>query len=198
MRKTNVREPRPVIPTIIGAGLTEQYYFEHLKRLFRYRIKVSSRNFGNENVFYIEKKLKKVLEDDGKAVCVFDAEVASWDESEREKLKKLRQRYDKNHGVLICDSFPSIEYWFLLHFKKSLKMFATSADVIKELLLCLKSYEKTERFLSKKDWVDEMTSDGKLSLAVSRAKEIGMGAGMSYSNIYNVIEELEAHTEDSV
>lgn len=190
-RKTNVREPLAIVPTFIGAGKTERYYFGHLKNLFGYRLKAASGNFGNENIFYVEKKLKKVLEGGGRAICVFDADVASWDESEKKKLMALRQKYAKNHDVLICDSFPSIEYWFLLHFKKSSKVFSTCAEVEKELLTFIKGFAKTERFLSRSDWVEKMSSGGKLELAVSRAKEISKRIGASYSNVYKAIEELE-------
>lgn len=81
-------------------------------------------------------------------------------------------------------SFPSIEYCFLLLFKKSSKISSTCADVEKELLTFIKDFAKTEHFLSRPDWVEEMSSDGKLESAVLRAKEIGMGKWTSYSNVY--------------
>ena len=79
----------------------------------------------------------------------------------------------------------------MLHLKKSSKMFLTCADVEKELLTLIECFTKTERFLSRSDWVEEMSSDGKLESAVLLAKEIGMGKGTSYSNVYKAIEELE-------
>lgn len=57
-------------------------------------------------ISFREKKLKRVLEEGGLAICVFDADVASWDESEKGKLVALWQKYAKNQDVLICDIFP--------------------------------------------------------------------------------------------
>ncbi len=52
------------------------------------------------------KELKRVFEERGLAICVFEADVASWDGAEKGKLVALRQKYAKNQDVLICDIFP--------------------------------------------------------------------------------------------
>ena len=115
-RKVKTRQQNAPIPTIIGAGITEQWYFSHLQRMFGYRVKVRPRFFGQEDKFQLTKKVESVIQDGGVAIAVFDAYVASWDEKERIKLDTFRKKYGKNENVIICDSLPSIEYWFLLHF----------------------------------------------------------------------------------
>ncbi|MCI1779061.1 MAG: hypothetical protein LKI53_03795 [Bacteroidales bacterium] len=39
-RRVGERQKRKIIPTVIGAGITEQMYFIHLRSLFGYRVKV--------------------------------------------------------------------------------------------------------------------------------------------------------------
>lgn len=109
-RKVKTRQQNVPIPTIIGARITEQWYFTHLQRIFGYRVKVRPRFFGQEDIFQLTKKVESVIQDGGVAIAVFDADVASWDEKERIKLDAFRKKYGKNENVIICDSLSSIEY----------------------------------------------------------------------------------------
>ena len=49
-RERATKELRQERTIIIGAGLTEQYYFSHLKKLFNVNIIVRPRFFGKENI----------------------------------------------------------------------------------------------------------------------------------------------------
>lgn len=109
-RKIKSQPQRNVIPTIIGAGITEQWYFTHLQKLLGCRIRVRPRFFGQEDIFQISKKVESVIDDGGFAIVVFDADVANWDEKENAKLVSMRKKYANNSNVIICDSLPSIEY----------------------------------------------------------------------------------------
>ncbi len=42
-------------------------------------------------------------------------------------------KYAKSKRVLLCDSLPSVEYWFLLHYENTNRHFGTSHAVIQEL-----------------------------------------------------------------
>ena len=42
-----------------------------------------------------------------------------------------------------------MEYWFLLHFRKTTKIFTACADAEREVSQYLKGYEKTEKFFKK-------------------------------------------------
>ena len=77
-RKTSLKQRRSPIPTIIGAGITEQWYFTHLKALRGYRVKIRPRFFGTETAAGLAKRIEEVLQDEGIAICVFDADVSSW------------------------------------------------------------------------------------------------------------------------
>lgn len=169
-RKVKTRQQNAPIPTIIGAGITEQWYFTHLQKIFGYRVKVRPRFFGQEDIYQLTKKVEAVIQDGGIAIAVFDADVASWDEKERQKLEAFRRKYEKNESVIICDSLPSIEYWFLLHFADIHRHFPTSQSVCKELEKYLEGYDKTEGFLSQPKWVRQLCESGNMDIAMTRAE----------------------------
>lgn len=189
-RKTSLRQRRNPIPTIIGAGITEQWYFTHLKTLRGYRVKIRPRFFGNETAAGLDKKIEEVLRDESIAICVFDADVSTWNEAERKKLTALQKKYEGNASVLLCDSMPSIEYWFLLHFKHTTRHFGTSKSVIKELKKYIPQYDKTEQFLSNQRWVEEMTGEGRQEQACEYADKMDTSGG-SYTRVNKVFPHIE-------
>lgn len=184
-RKTSLKQRRSPIPTIIGAGITEQWYFTHLKALRGYRIKIRPRFFGTETAAGLSKRIEEVLQDEGIAICVFDADVSTWNEAEHKKLDALRKKYKDNPSVLLCDSMPSIEFWFLLHYKNTTRHFGTSKAVIKELKKYLPQYDKTEQFLSNQKWVEDMSGEGKMEQACESADKTDITCE-SYTNVQKV------------
>ena len=185
-RKTSLRQRRSPIPTIIGAGITEQWYFTHLKALRGYRVKIRPRFFGTETAAGLDKKIEEVLRDESIAICVFDADVSTWNEAERKKLAALQKKYEGNASVILCDSMPSIEYWFLLHFRHTTRHFGTSKAVVKELKKYIPQYDKTEQFLSNQRWVEEMTGEGRQEQACEYADKTDSING-SYTKMQVVI-----------
>ena len=170
-RKQAQKQLKDPIPTIIGAGITEQWYFKHLQALRGYNVKIKSCYCGRENAFELDKRVDDVLEGQGFAIVVFDADVAQRNDKERQQVQQMKTRYANNKDVLFCDSLPSIEYWFLLHYKDVGRLFNTSNEV-KDLC------------------------DGKrLCQAIERCKQqedkVNRGESVSYSKVYKAIELLE-------
>lgn len=188
-RKESTTQVREAIPTIIGAGITEKWYFTHLQAKYSVRMKLRPRFFGKETVFTLEKKLTEVLKDGGRAIIVFDADVSTWNKAEKERLETMRSKYAKNSRVLLCDSMPSIEYWFLLHYANTNRHFGTSKAVITELVKHIKEFDKTETFLKNQKWVDDMSDDGRIEAAAQRAVAFGTD-GESYTNVWKALQEL--------
>lgn len=189
-RRVEIKAKREPMPTIIGAGITEQWYFTHLKFLYDYRIKVRPRFFGTETADGLAKKIAEVLADGGTAICVFDADVSSWNDVEKAKLDKLRSKYAKSKRVLLCDSLPSVEYWFLLHYENTNRHFGTSRAVVQDLRQHIPDYDKSEQFLSNRKWVAEMSGDGKQEIACSRAEQFGYD-GQSYSRVHQIFNGIK-------
>lgn len=176
--------------TIVGEGLTERCYFIHLKRLQGYRYTCKPRNFMQQSLEEIQKLVDRVLADYGIAICVFDADVARSKPSERLKLEQMRLKYKDNKNVVICDSMPSIEFWFLIHYLNTNKHFNSSKDVIEVLRKYIPDFSKHEKFLSQEKWVEGLLSEDGLKLACQRAEAMGI-TGASYSNVYKAFKIFE-------
>ena len=160
-----------------------------MQSLYDLKVKIRPRYFGNESIFTLEKLIKQVLDNEGLAIVVFDTDVSTWNESENKKLSALRQKYSKHKRVILCESMPSIEFWFLIHFINTNRFFRTSKSVIAELVKFIPKFDKNESFLSNKKWVYDMCQDGRLINACRRAKQLG-SEGESYSNLWKAFAYL--------
>lgn len=174
---------------IVGEGITEKYYFEHLKKLRKYSCTVKPRFFDKTGIDEISRTVNKLLMGGVSVICIFDADVAARDRVENEKLNKFKKKYQKNDLVTICDTLPSIEFWFLLHFVKTNKQFVNAKSLENELKKYLPNYDKTEKYLKNKTWVEQFMDQ--LNFACINAKAIDQTQGCSYSNIFKAIDLLE-------
>lgn len=189
-RKIKERKLKNPTITIIGEGATERYYFTHLKRLNGYKYTCKPRNFTEQSFDEMQKQIDRVLTDNGIAVCVFDTDVTRTRPSDKIKFDEMKFRYANNPTVILCDSMPSIEFWFLLHYLNTNRYFATSDDVITTLRRFIPDFSKHISFLSKETWVTELAKDNKLIDAISRASKISDGE--SYSNLHKLFVLLDA------
>lgn len=176
--------------TIIGEGATERYYFTHLKRLRGYNYVCKPRNFTEQTFDEMQKQIERVLADNGIAVCVFDADVTRTRPAEKAKFEDMKRKYADNPAVILCDSMPSIEFWFLLHYLNTNRYFATSDDVIDVLHRYMPNFSKHQSFLSKEAWVSELLNDDKMRQAAIRAEEFREGE--SYTNLHILFNELDS------
>lgn len=181
-RRIKERELKNPTITIIGEGATERYYFTHLKRLRGYNYVCKPRNFTEQTFDEMQKQIDRVLADNGIAVCVFDADVTRTRPAEKIKYDDMRRKYAKNPSVILCDSMPSIEFWFLLHYLNTNRYFATSDDVITMLRRFIPDFSKHQSFLSKEAWVLELIADNRIDKAIANANSIGLD-GESYSRL---------------
>lgn len=117
MRKARKNTATRQVIHIVGEGLTELFYFSHLKKILGYRYSISPRLFENNSIEKIDKKIKELLDEDVFVICVFDADVSRRSDAENKKMVSLKKKYENNPNVILCDSLQSIEYWFLLHFE---------------------------------------------------------------------------------
>lgn len=188
-RKQIIREPKSGI-YIVGEGITEQYYFSHIKKIFGFHCTIKPRFFGNTSIFDLRKKIEELLRGDIFIICVFDADVSTHNQSERKKLEQLQNKYRKNKNIFFCKSLPSIEYWFLLHYVNTNHYFNDSKAAEIALKKYIKEYEKTTRFLEKEKWVKDLCTEGRLSKTIECSRLFDPKNG-SYTNIYEAFDVLQ-------
>lgn len=157
---------------IVGEGITEQFYFSHLKFLRKYNYIVKPRFFGKNSISEIQKSVEKLLLGGVTVICVFDADVSVRNVSENENLKKFRRKYASNPHVILCDSFPSIEFWFLLHYTKTTRNFQSADEALIALNRYMPDFYKERSFLENIKWVENLCQDDKLATALVRSSEI--------------------------
>lgn len=189
-RKLKERKLKNPKITIIGEGATERFYFTHLKALRGYDYICKPRNFTQQTIDDIQTQAERVLADEGIAVCVFDVDVTRHNKVQLDRFEEFYRKYGNNENVIICESMPSIEFWFLLHFIKTNRYFASSDSVISVLRRYITNFSKQQSFLSKENWVSLLLSDDKLNIAVDNAKSISDN-GESYSNIHRLFTVLK-------
>ncbi len=192
-RKIKERKIKNPTITIIGEGATERFYFTHLKRLKAYKYICKPRNFTEQSFDEMQKQIERVLADDGIAVCVFDADVTRTKPAEKIKYEIMQRKYSGNPNVILCDSMPSIEFWFLLHFMNTNRYFSTSEEVIGILRRHIPNFSKHQSFLSKEQWVADLNAFNRLATAISNATSIS-DEGESYSNLYKLFNLLTSES----
>lgn len=189
-RRIESRSLRKPSVTIIGEGITEQFYFTHIRKILGYHFTIKPYYFSVTSLVEIDKKIAESIQDGGFAIAVFDADVANRSDVEKKKLDSIRKKYATKKNVILCDSLTSIEYWFLLHYENTNKYFKDSAATEAELKKHIPDYEKKKKFLQNIKWVEDLCSENKCAEAIRRAAGFGMEGG-SYSNIYNAFELFE-------
>lgn len=189
-RRIKERKLKNPTITIIGEGATERYYFTHLKRLCGYKYICKPRNFTEQTIDEMQRQIDRVLNDGGIAVCVFDADVTRTKPAERLKYERMYRKYSGNRTVILCDSMPSIEFWFLLHYLNTTRYFATSDEVISILRRFIPGFSKHQSFLSKETWVAAMLNEDRLGTAISTATAMAADSE-SYSNLYKLFNILD-------
>lgn len=187
-RKQKIREPKSGI-YIVGEGITEQYYFSHIKKTFGFHCTIKPRFFGNTSIAEMRKKIEELLRGDIFVICVFDANVATHNDSEYKKLEQLQNKYRRNKNLLFCNSLPSIEYWFLLHHEHTNRYFKDSKAAETALKKYITDYEKTAQFLEKEKWVQDLCSGDKISQAIEHSKRFEPEHG-SYTNVHEAFDVL--------
>jgi hypothetical protein len=136
----------PLILIICQGSQTEPRYFRALRagvrtRLVRIEVVPASKGKSAPGKL-LEVARRKAAEWDVKRSrdqvwCVFDTEQpGQWGD-----LNSIAQQA-KKAGVELAISNPAIEYWFLLHFKATNRLFKDASDAIAALRQCIPGYEK--------------------------------------------------------
>lgn len=207
------REMTPLLPFVVSGGQnTERYYFTHISHLTEFKFKIVPEYFGDESNYTeaFPKRIKHILKKntDAKIFCVFDWDTIYNNETNQAKHKAFEKAIgaDIDSGkVILCPSMPSIEYWFLLHFKNHTSLIKNCANAIGILAPYMKNcfpedkklskMLKNKKYIESLQWVENLCSDGKLEKAIERAetnintaKENNDLENQSYTYIYKLFK----------
>jgi hypothetical protein len=190
-RRINKREQRGIDQfVVIGAGFAEQYYFKYLNDLPDYTFIVRPSNFGNETSFQrMGKKVEAALASGSKALCVFDLDTAYNDKSVMKNYNDFVNSYKTNNKVIICENYPCIEFWFLLHFESCNKSLQNCQQAIQELHRYITDYDerKSEDYYKNHKWFDQLMANDGIINAIANSKGI-KETGKPFSYVFKALE----------
>ena len=143
---------------VVVDGETEYWYLQMLKHNepnIPFNIKPQILQKKNINQQY--DLVTALLEDDyDKVFWIVDLDVLLKEEREKNNSTSSLQQFlnyykslSKQNKVVVIVNNPCLEYWFLLHYKKTNKVFTACTDAEKQVSQKLKGYEKTEKFFKK-------------------------------------------------
>lgn len=147
------RNSKPIKPTnkriaVVGDGQTEKIYFDKLKEVEGLR-NVSlkpdlPKSVGSyKGVFDKAESLYEQGYDE--VYCLIDMDKVLSDNTLAKYLTD-KKRIEKK-GIIVFESNPCIEFWFLLHFIRTTKPFSNCESVEKELQRYIPNYSKNQQYL---------------------------------------------------
>ena len=157
MRKGRKIQTKQAFAVVVD-GETEYWYLQMLKQnepniLFDITPKILQKKNINQQ-YNLVIALSK--DDYDKVFWIVDLDVLLKEEREKkgntsslQQFLNYWQQLSKQNKVVVIVNNPCLEYWFLLHFQKTNKVFTACAGAEKQVSQYLKDYEKTEKFFKK-------------------------------------------------
>jgi hypothetical protein len=141
-------------------GDTEVWYLQMLKRNEReLNINIEPKLPSKKSISEQYKMVEKLSEVYTKVFWIVDYDVIIKEtreskkgtESSEQLFIRLKEKVEKNENVIVIVNNPCIEFWFLLHFEKTAKLFTDCNSAENQLKKYLKDYEKTRKYFIKQD-----------------------------------------------
>ena len=139
-RRQGHKRPGKVILIVCEGEKTEPIYFDALKRDVRLPslgIRIIPDQGSPISIVKRAIREKTELSPGDKVWCVFDVEQ----ENKNETFPKAVSLAKKS-GINLAVSNPAFEYWYLLHFRRTGRVFMNAREVITQLKKYLPKYEK--------------------------------------------------------
>jgi hypothetical protein len=157
---------------VLGDGQSEQYYLKHLKKLRNYKYAIRPSLFSSLTIESAEVIIDELLSGGCDQIIYFTDYDTIVSQGKQQQFADFKNKYGNHSEVFICESMPSIEFWFLLHYFKTTREFRNADEVLCELIKYMKGFSKEKAFLEKEKWVVELCKNGKLETAVNNASSI--------------------------
>jgi hypothetical protein len=180
-RKVNTRETHKTY-VVLGDGLTEQYYLKHLKTIKGYKYAIRPSLFASITIQTAEGIIDDYVLGGCDQVIYFTDYDTIVNQDKLAIFEKLKNKYAETPEVLICESMPSIEFWFLLHYQKTTREFCNANEVLIYLSRHLKDYSKSESYLRSSKWVEELFKNGNIDIAIKNSKIVLTEKGKNSSS----------------
>ncbi len=156
---------------VLGEGITEQHYLTHLKDLKGYKYSIRPKLFQCIGIEKAEGIIDELLSGGCDQITYLTDCDTIVNQGKKIEFDKLVKKYAEVQEVLICDSMPSIEYWFLLHFAYTTKEFVNCDEVVRDIKRYISDYSKKKTYLETDMWFKTLINDGGLDKAMANAEK---------------------------
>ena len=159
MRRGEKRQTQQSFAVVVD-GETEYWYLQMLKHNEpNIPFNIKPQILQKKNIKQQYELVTDLSEEEyDKVFWIVDLDVLLKEEREKksnpsslQKFLSYWQQLSKQNKVVVIVNNPCLEYWFLLHFQKTNKVFTACADAEKQVSQKLEGYEKTEKFFKNND-----------------------------------------------
>lgn len=184
---------------VIGEGETEWFYLDSLRIAKRYPFQMKPTFPKHSDWSFIFKQAHQCLKEQYDVViCLIDMDVVYNKPSEKSKYLQKKSKAEKE-GIVVIETNPCTEFWFLLHFLPSLssKNYRTYDDVLIDLRKYLPGYEKSKKYFKKNPLYEYLSKHGDINRAMSYAQQLLVLAQQtpedfhSYTQMHELLKLLE-------
>lgn len=178
-RKTGLKGKKTF--AFVVDGDTEVWYLQMLKRNERnLNINIEPKLPSKKSIKEQFKMVQSLANDYTQVFWIVDYDVIIKETKESKKgtesseqlFIRLRKKIQKKDNVVVIINNPCIEYWFLLHFKKTSKFYVDCNSAEKHLKQYLKGYEKSRKYFTKQDNDIYLKLRRNLNNAIQNSKKI--------------------------
>ena len=141
-------------------GDTEVWYLQMLKRNEReLTINIEPKLPSKKSISEQFNMVTELAQNYTKVFWIVDYDVIAKETREAKKgvetteqlFIRLKEKVEKTENVVVIVNNPCIEFWFLLHFENTTKLFTDCDSAEKQLKKHIKDYEKTRKYFTKQD-----------------------------------------------
>lgn len=197
-RNLQTRRERITV-AVIGEGNTEWHYFNDLKQTENLTFNLKPSLPKHSDYDSICSKAVELAKDGYDFIfCTIDMDYIKADPAIETSYNKLKVRIQKRFSnILFFENMPCTEIWFLLHYRRTTRVFRTYRDIKSDIQAYLPGYSKSEKYLKKVNIYKVLKSDDKLTIAKESSQWL-LGVKSSnvdpfhpYSEMHLLLERLE-------
>lgn len=181
---------------IVGEGETEAQYFDSVRKSMMVGFRLLTDVPRHPDIKEMRACAGRLLDAGYEYVVVLvDMDRYRANAKEMETYRRAKAALEKR-GVMVLETFPCTEFWFLLHFlpEGRRRLHKDCADVVRELRKYLPDYEKKRKYLE--GIYQRLSEKGDFARARRSAKDTSEwvrreGADADFSELYRLFDLLD-------